>query len=277
MQMLSLMNNGIGAVLDGVLRFVDGVSPFLSIVVVSVAVGIALLLVFKLMSNQARIDQTKRSMQASLFEIRLFGDNPRAIVRAQVDIFKRTLAYLRYSSIPILWTIVPLVILTAHLQSRYGYRGVHVGEGALVKVHVKAGAEETASAITLDAPPGVRVDTPALWIPALHEVAWRVVGEREGAYALVVSTGGREFSKSLVVSERVQRRSPERLEAGLINQLLYPSESPLPSEAPMTSISVEYGAGYVSILGWESNWLVAFLIVSFAAAFAFKKRLKVTF
>ena len=73
-------------------------------------------------------------MQASIFEMRLFNDDPRAILRAQAGALRYTFTYARLSAIPLLWMIVPLTVLTAHLQSRYGYDGLGVGESALVTV-----------------------------------------------------------------------------------------------------------------------------------------------
>jgi hypothetical protein len=78
-------------------------------------------------------------------------------------------------------------------------------------------------------------------------------------------------------SERreVRRRSPLRTDGKLISQLVYPSESPLPDEAPLESIAVTYPPGKVAILGKPVSWLVLFAGLSTVFVFALRKRLGV--
>jgi hypothetical protein len=75
----------------------------------------------------------------------------------------------------------------------------------------------------------------------------------------------------------VGRRSPFRREPGILNQLFYPSEPPLPADAPIGSIAVTYRQGYVPVAGWDIHWVTAFFIVSLIAAVLLKRRFKVTF
>ena len=61
-------------------------------------------------------------------------------LRAQVDILRHNLTYVRLSLAPMLWMFVPLLLLIAQLQFYYGYDGLVPGQSALVKVRVKQGA-----------------------------------------------------------------------------------------------------------------------------------------
>ena len=87
---------------------------------------------------------------------------------------------------------------------------------------------------------------------------------------------GQEYAKSAQVARDVRRRSPVRLEPGLVNQLLYPAEDPLPADSPVASITVGYREDDVPVLGWAMNWLVLFLLLSIAFAFVLRKRMGVT-
>ena len=84
--------------------------------VVSLLVSIAMLLIFKRTSNQERLDSVKRQIHAGLFEIRLFNDDIRAIFRAQFEVLRHNLNYLRLSLVPMLWMVVPLFLVVAQLQ-----------------------------------------------------------------------------------------------------------------------------------------------------------------
>jgi hypothetical protein len=222
----------------------------------------------------------KRQIHACLFEIRLFSDDLPAILRAQMEILRHNFHYLRFSAVPMLWMLAPLVLVIAQLQFHYGYEGLKPGRDFLVKVQlqdgwaagagVAGGAGPSRPAATLEAPAGLEIETPAVWIPTQRELAWRLRAKDWGDYALKLRLGAQEYSKTVQVSPDVRRRSPIRLAPGFLNELLYPAEDPLPKGSPVASISVGYTEASVSLFGWGLNWLVLFFILSVAFAFALR-------
>jgi hypothetical protein len=233
----------------------------------------------------------KRQIHAAIFEIRLFNDDLRAIFRAQGEILRHNLTYLRLSLVPMLWMIAPLVLVIAQLQFHYGYGGLDPGAPVLLKAQLRDGASlaststpEVAHAsaadrdpvAALEAPPEMDVQTPAVWIPATREVIWRIAPRAAGEYALQLRVGGETFSKSMRVSGDVVRRSPVRVEAGFLNQLLYPAEAPLPADGSLTSISLAYPERDVLVFGWELHWMIVYFALSMIFAFALRKRFNVT-
>ncbi len=89
-----------------------GLPPIVGLVVVSLLTAIAMLVIFKRTSNQDGIAAVKRRIHASLFEIRLFNDDLGAIMRAQMEILRHNLTYLRLSAVPMLWTLPPLILVS---------------------------------------------------------------------------------------------------------------------------------------------------------------------
>jgi hypothetical protein len=87
-----------------------------------------------------------------------------------------------------------------------------------------------------------------------------------------VRVEGQEYAKAVQVSAAVERRSPVRLAAGFLNDLLYPAEENLPKGSPVVSISVQYPEATVSLLGWRVHWMVAFFVLSIVFAFALRGR-----
>ena len=215
----------------------------------------------------------KRLIHATLFEIRLFNDDLRAIMRAQLEILRHNATYLRLSLVPMLWVIVPLVLVIAQLQFHYGYAPVEAGDRLLLKVQVRDGS---ADGITLETPPQMRLDTPPVWLPGAKEVVWRVHAAEPGRYELRLKVGADTYTKQLQVAGGVVRRSPVRLEGDFINQLLYPSEPPLPDEAPISAITVTYADGNIDVFGWELHWMVVYFALSLIFAFALRKPFGVT-
>ena len=133
--------------------------------------------------------------------------------------------------------------------------------------------------VTLELPAGLKSETPAAWSPATKEVAWRVMAENPGNYEIKVNLAGQTFTKTAeVATGGVRRRSPERLEPTLWNQLIYPAESALPSGGPLTKISVSYAETDVpiGIMGIAVNWMILFFVLSIAFALALKGKFGVT-
>ncbi len=274
---MSTLNAILRRLFDAALYPFRELHPLVGLAVVSLVVGIGMLLVFKATSNQEKLGAVKRKIHAGLFEIRLFNDDLRAILRAQGDILRHNLTYIRLSAVPLLWMIVPFVLIVAQLQFHYGYRGLEPGAQTLVKVEL-AEAGDGRPAIQLTVPEGITIEAGPVWVPPLRELSWRISARRPGDYELALTAGGETYTKSVRVSDAVVRRSPVRLEPGFVNQLLYPAEDPLPASAPIRAVTVTYPEGNAGIEGWESEWtwMILFILLSIVFAFALRKPLKVT-
>jgi hypothetical protein len=242
----------------------------LSLSAISLVTAILLLVVVRYTSDQRRIAAVKRDIRAGLFEIRLFSDDLRAILRAQGEILRHNLTYLRLSAVPLLWVAVPLVLLMGHLQAYYGYDGLRPGAAALVKVQIADGAGDRPD-VRLAAPAGVRIDTPAVWIPSRREAVWRIAAEQPGEHELTVAIDGTAVTKRVSVGGGLARRSPYRLEPGLINWLLYPAEPALPRESLARSVEVTYAHRPIPLFGWELHWMVVFFVLTLAFAFLLRR------
>lgn len=272
---MTWINLGLGGLVGAALAPFQSLPPIVGLSVVSLVAAIGMLLVFRATSDQQAIAAVKRRIHAGIFEIRLFNDDLRAMFSAQLDILRHNLTYLRLSLAPMLWMLVPLVLLIAQLQFYYGYDGFGPGESAIVKVRLREGAFPSsgpAPAIALEAPSGLRVETPLVWIPSEREAAWRIGMDRPGDYELTVALDGRSVTKQVRVSNQVGWRTPERLEAGLVNQVLYPAEAPLDADAAIEAILVAYPEREINLLGYGTHWMVAFFVLSLVFAFALKSR-----
>jgi hypothetical protein len=256
--------------------------PLASLLLLSLVTSAVMLFVVARTSNQPGMAATKRAMHAGLLEIRLFNDDLVAILRALAGVLRQNGRYLLLSLVPLLWMIVPLMLVIAQLQAFYGYAGLEVGQPVLVKVERRDTRGEArpaaggAVAIALEAPPGIRVDTNAVELAGSNEVLWRIVPTAAGDFTVIVRAGGREAAKAVRVSDEVARRSPVRVSPGLVNQLLYPSEPPLGDESPVRSITIGYPEPGLDVLGARVHWLIVFFVVSMAGAFLLARRFGVT-
>jgi hypothetical protein len=248
------------------------------LVVVALPISIGMLLVYKATSAQAQLDAVKRRIHACLFEIRLYNDDLFAILRAQIEILRHNLTYLRLSMVPMVWMIVPLTLVIAQLQFHYGYQGLTLGSPTLLEVELSPGVAAGAGRpdASLEVPDGLRVETPALWIPSRNQLLWRLAAERSGDYTIAVKVGDVRETKSVRVADGVVRRSPNRTDRGFLNQLLYPAEPPLPAQSPIHAINLRYPEHDVDVFGWPLHWMIVFFILTIVFAFALRGPFGVT-
>lgn len=278
---MTLLNRALRVAFDALLYPFRGLPSIVGLTVVSLLVGVGMLLLFKATSNQTRLAEIKRRIHAGLFEIRLFNDDLRAIFRAQGEILWANTVYLRYALVPMLWILPPLILIMGQLQYHYGYEGLRVGESALLEVDLREGSVETGEgaarpALEIDLPAGLEAQAPPVWIPSLNQMAWRLGATGEGVQEIGFRLGDEAFTKSVVVSGDVLRRSPERPPAGLAEQLLWTAEDPLPGSGAIERISISYPDHSVWFLGFRWHWIIVFFILTMVFAFALKDRLGVT-
>ena len=283
---MAAINRFFTAIFDLLLRPFEGMSPLWSLVPLGIVFTVFALYVFKWTSNQKALDRVKARIHAGIFEIRLWNDDLRSIARSQLDVFVQVLKQLALTIVPLLWMLIPFAIVIPQLQFRYGYSGLAPGESTLLEVKVRAedGKElpdprRPKPALRLEAPQGVEVQTEGLWIPLENEMVWRLAGREAGSYELkFVDDSGFETTKSLVVSDRVVRRSPIKVSAGdWLGQIAYPAETPVPKNGPIESIELAYPEADVDFFGWRTHWLIAFLVLTIVFAFALRGPLGVTF
>jgi hypothetical protein len=279
---VTVLNRAMTLAFDAITGPLERLPAMAGLSLLSLATAVAVLLAFKWTADQRALATSRRGMQAALFEMRLFNDDLAALLRAQREVLRHTLTYLRLSLSPTLWLIVPMLALMLHMEFGFGYTGLMTGEAALVKAHLADGAGRQQDAVapgpltpgglavSLEAGDAVRVETPAVVLPTAREIAWRIRPRAAGSYELGVRRGEEVLSKTLVVSDRVTRRSPVRPAEGFLNQLRYPSEAPLPKGSDFTAITIEYPERPYTVAGWNIGWSGVYLALTLLFALALK-------
>jgi len=273
---MHVVNLVFGRAVDLMLWPFRGLSPWFGMVAVSLLTALLMLEVYKLTSNQSAIRRAKDRIKAHLYEMRLYRDNMRATLAAQGAIFKANLAYMGANLKPLAVMIVPLVLILAQLSLWYDRAPLRPGEETLVKAGLDPAADPVTLGLTLEAPPGLEITSPAVRIPDRHEVVWRIKALAPGAGHLVIQAGGGTVEKAVVVGGRpLSKVSALASRGSFWSRLLYPGEAPLPAGTPVRSVEVLYSAKSLTAFGLGVHWLVAYLVLSIAFGFAFKGVFKV--
>lgn len=280
---MGILTGILRAVFDGLLLPFRGMPAAVGLAVAAALVSVVALLAYKGASNQKKIALVKRKIFAALFEIRLFNDDARAIFRAQGDILRHNAVYFALSLAPLAVMLPPMILVMAQLEFHYGFKGLEPGQSTVFEVTLKeppatVAARESGAPVSIEVPPGLRLETPGVWIPAKGEIAWRIAAVQPGDHVVTVKVEGEEpVTKSVHVGGGIVRRSPSRLEAGFVNQLLYPAEAPLPKGSALSKIEVKYPGAEVSLFGWKSYWMIGFFVLTIVFGFALKGVFKVDF
>jgi hypothetical protein len=265
------------AVFDALLLPFRTLHPLVGLTLASLLLALLVLVVLKYTSRQEKIEAVKRKIHAGLFEIRLFNDDARAIVRAMGSILRHNAVYLALWLVPFLWMLPPMLLMLGQLQFHYGYRALDPGEQTLLTVELKE-APASKPAVKLDVPAGLRVETPSVWVPSEKQLTWRIAAVDLGDYELGVEIDGQRYAKDVQVGGDIRRRSPVRPGSSFFAQLLYPAEAPLPADAPLVSITVDYRPADGGIgLDSELTWMLVLFVLSIVFAYALRKPFGVTF
>jgi len=261
---MKLINDLLRPVFDLLQAPFAGMPAFVGVLIWSIPVGVFALWVFGKTSNQVRIAEVKRRIHAGLFEIRLFNDDLRAIMRAQWQILGHVLHYQGLALKPMIFILPPLVLVMVQLHQFYGFRGLQAGDHALMTVQLDPAATDGGARpdIDLAVPEGLHVATGPVWVPSLAQISWELAVDAEGDYELPITVDGETATKSLRATDRLVRLSPERPPQTFVGQLEWPSEPPLDGRI-IRSVTLGYADGAIGFLGWDFEWSFAWMVVFF--------------
>ena len=272
---LAWLNGVLVAIGDAVMSPLMRVPPLVSLLLLSLLTAVVVVPIIGRLSDQRRVRYTKRQIQAALFEIRLFNDDPRTVMRSVGDALRENLIYLRLVAVPFAAISVPLLMVMAHLQPFYGYTGLDVGSRALLTV-VRGDAAPHDAPVSLEAPDSVNVETGPVQLEGTHEVIWRFTPLAPGDHILIVRAGHAAISKSLHVSNGVARRSPSRVQPGILHQLLSPSESPLDAEVPLSAVTISYPEAAIDVVGARLHWTIVYFALTMGWALVLARALRIS-
>ena len=85
-------------------------------------------------SDQEALFNAKQRLKAHLLELLLYSNDMVLSMRAQKDLFLTNLSYIRCTLRPILFLLIPVILLLVQMDMRYGIRPLQVGETTLLRV-----------------------------------------------------------------------------------------------------------------------------------------------
>src|SRR5258705_726773 len=157
---------------SAVLSPFSGHHALIGLIPLSILIGIGMLWIFGQTSDQDAIRKAKGKLQAHLYEMRLFTDEPVLIWKAQRGLLAANARYIGLMLIPALVASIPMVLVLTQLESFYGHSPLATGREAIVTVQMKVALPDTAPA--LEAPEGIAVESPGIRIAGARQISWRI-------------------------------------------------------------------------------------------------------
>ena len=261
---LAAVNLRLVAIADRLLTPLLGWSPLVSLLLLSLLTAVLVVAVVRRTTDQECLRQTKRRMQAALFEIRLFNDDPGTVLAAVGDALRHNVRYLRLSLVPVVLLAGPLALIMAHLQPFYGYEGLQVGSTPLLQVAPSSSAT-AGSTLSLEVPEAIEIESGPVQLVGTGEWLWRIRPVAPGDFVLVVRYGNETISKTVRVAAP-GRRSPSRVQPGVVRQFLHPSEPPLLPDGSVSALRVGYPLATLVVFGMGFHWAVVYVGLTIAWA-----------
>lgn len=275
--LLGILNpvcTAIGNVVFGVLEYMP---PLVGLLIISTAAGVVMLIAFRFLSNQAGIARAKDDIKANLLALKLFKDDLRVAVRAQVRILWALLRLQRYILVPVLWMALPTMLLLSQMAMRYQWRPLGLGDQFLFTIRADSVAE-LRNSLSVEFPSGVEVEAGP--IADNDDISWRLRARERGRHLVQVGASSTSVRKELFVGDPVQGVSPMLPDARWTLRLLYPIEGYIPTElarpGQIQAIEVAYPVLKSKTYG-SDYWVITFFVASMVAAMLLKPLFKVRF
>jgi len=167
--------------------------------------------------------------------------------------------YMKHSFKPMLYTMLPLLIIFGWLNAYYNYEPLRPDAPFNVSI---ATQELTGTEVTLEAFPELKLGSDAKQKIEKEQATWTLQGN-EGEYKLV-------FKQDKEIGEKIVL---------ITNERKYHNPIETPKNSPIKRILVHHAElkpwGNLSLLGWEPGWIGTYIIFSIALSSLLRKVMKV--
>src|SRR5271163_321205 len=111
-------------------------SPLATVVVVSLVVGLLMVVLFGYTSDQKAIGVAKDQLKAHLLAVRLYRDQIPVVMGSYGKILRGTGRYLKLAFKPLLYVIIPIILLMVQIDRYLGQTPIPVNAPFLITVHL---------------------------------------------------------------------------------------------------------------------------------------------
>jgi hypothetical protein len=266
---MEFISRMITLILDLLVRPFGPERQTLGLVWLSLLSGVGMALVFRATTSPRRIRAAKDRFRSYIYEMRIYQDSLRAVFVAFFQSLRSNVLYVWSILPPLLILVIPMIVIIAQLDERYGASQLTAGGTTVLTVRLAGGADPHDADIALTVPPGARIDAGPVRIPVENEISWRVRVEEPGTHEAALSIGGLEYPIRIVAEPGYWMIGRTR-SAKLLEPLIHPGMPSIPGDTVIERVRIDYPGASYPLLFWRLHWLVIFLVYAAIGAVAVK-------
>jgi hypothetical protein len=221
--------------IDAALGIVDGLPAAASLAIVAALTALVMLVVIRRTTPQHAVARARSRIAASIYEMRLFLDDPRAVFAAQGRLVKWSAVYLACILPAALVLAVPLGLVYLELEVRHGLAPFTPPTDVVVRVEL---ADPRTSPDVVIEPLGTAAVTAIVRAPDEGAVYARVAIERPGTHEVIARLGRDAVAKKIVADPDAAVALPER--RGGVARLWTLGSEPPPATNSIVAVSVQH-------------------------------------
>ncbi|MSR63785.1 MAG: hypothetical protein EXS08_15270 [Planctomycetes bacterium] len=275
-------------IFDLLLTPLEWVGDGFALVLVSGVFGVLALLLFKQISWQVGIKSAKDKIKGHMIAIRIYQDDLGVVFGSVVKVVLRNFQYLGLNFAPILPLFAPVVLISAQLVVRYGFKPLRVvsgdeagemlpGRGTMLEVRMKSSRREEVSKLSVELPAHLKALSPLVRNARDGIAVMEFVAIAPGRGDARILVGGELAGTKEVVSGAEHPRSmqPERV-SNFWSSWLWPAEPTFEDSSPIEAVVFEYPDRHMGFLpGGAFGVLLTFFVASILFGIAVLKPLNI--
>lgn len=247
--------------IDPALNWLLILSPFYSILIISIIFGLITTVVYKFASNQKKIKELKSRQKALQKKLKLIPkDQPEKMMEVNSEMMKISGPLMKESFKPTLWTLLPSLLILTWMAANLAYAGIAPGQMFTATAEFNEGVT---GEITLEAvPEGLEFINNATQEISNSKAIWELKSSKPETYSLLFKFRETEVNKDILITNNWEYEEPVVIvkESGL-KKLTIGNEKIRPFEG-------------IPVLG-GINWLWSYIILTMIFTTILRKVLKI--
>lgn len=242
----------------GIYENILNLNAGLLVFLLAVIVNLFSTLVYKKVTDQKEIKKLKAKQKEMQKEIKKLQSQPEKAMKKQKEMMEISGALMKQSFKPMIYTMVPMLLLFAWINSALIYEPLTPNEPFLVTASFVDGAS---GEVTLSSnPEGILINEPTIEITDKKAI-WTLTGD-EGVYFLNIEIAGVNNQKKIEITNDPRYESTVQKYDGALKSIEIANKRVRP-------------LGNFSIFGWNPGMIGTYIIFSLISSIAIRRLMNV--
>jgi len=259
--------------IDAMMSPVLNLPPVVGIGVISFAISLLIILIYKWTTDQVLMKQLKEEIKQHQKDMKASREDPKKAIELQKKAMEVNMKYMMQSFKPMIFTLIPVFLIFGWLSSAYAADPIMPGQEFQVSVQFLDDAEHAAA---LSLPQGFAFGTQETQErTGTKQIAWNVIAPQKlqnpkgDEFIIEFTVDGKEFQAEILITNERRVKTP------IITEKEYQG-TPSLKDAGIQSLSIgNKKAVVMNLFGWKLGWLGTYIIFSLVFSLVLRKLMKV--